>query len=353
MAGAFARVTRRGAQGQVRHVSAVRHEAARGRVAEIYAQVERDFGILAPPVTLHSPAPDLLAAAWMTLRETLVASGRADRAVKETVASAVSLGNSCRYCADVHGMTLHGLVRGRDAAAIAEGRLEAVADPRIRAVAAWARDLGTGEAGGGRPAPFPAGQASELVGVAVVFHYLNRVVNVFLEESPFPPGLPARARGGMMRLVGRCLRPNSLRHRAPGRSLHLLPAAPPPGDMAWADGAPVVADAFARAAAAVDAAAERSVPAPVRQVVRAELAGWDGRPPGLSRSWTEGALAVLPASDRPAGRLALLTAMASYQVDRSVIEDYRKGRSGDAPLVELVSWAAFTASRRVGALAAG
>ncbi|GAA4092475.1 carboxymuconolactone decarboxylase family protein [Actinomadura miaoliensis] len=341
----FARAARKGAQEQVRHVRVVRHDAARGRVAEVYAQVEREFGILAPPVILHSPVPDVLAAVWMTLRETLVATGRADRAAKEAVAAAVSLGNRCPYCVDVHGMTLYGLVRGRDAAAVAEGRLDAVADPRVRAVATWARDLG---GPGRRPLPLPAAEAGELAGVAVVFHYLNRMVNVFLGESPFPPGLPARARGGLMRVIGRSLRPNSLRHREPGASLPLLPAAPPPGDMSWAAGAPTVADAFARAAAVVDAAGGRSVPAAVREMVAAELADWDGAPPGLGRSWTERPLAGLPDADRPAGRLALLTAMASYQVDARVVEEVREGGCDDASLVELASWAAFTAARHVG-----
>ena len=352
MTGIFVRATRRGAQRQIKYVTAVGRQAASGRVAEIYDQVEHDFGILAPPVILHSPAPGALAASWMTLRETLVATGAADRATKEAVASAVSLGNSCPYCVDVHSMTLHGLVRCRDAAAVAAGQFDAIGDPQIRAVAGWARDLGTPRA---VSAAFPGapGEDAELVGVAVVFHYLNRMVNVFLHESPFPPGLPAKARGGMMRMIGRFLRPTSLRHREQGVSLHLLPSARLPGDMSWASGSPTISAAFARATAALDAAAERSVPASVRNVVAAELAAWDGRPPALGHAWVDEALSGIPAPDRPAGRLALLTAMASYQVSPSAIADFRRGHPGDASLIELTAWAAMTAARRVGSQAHG
>jgi AhpD family alkylhydroperoxidase len=345
MTGIFVRATRRGAQRQITYVTAVGRQAASGRVAEIYDQVESDFGILAPPVILHSPAPDALAACWMTLRETLVASGKTDRAIKEAVAAAVSLGNSCPYCVDVHSMTLHGLVSGRDAAAVAADRFDAISDPRIRAVATWARDLGTPKAG---EAPFPVGEAPELIGVAVVFHYLNRMVNVFLSESPFPPGLPANARGGMMRMIGRYLRPTSLRHREPGASLHLLPPARLPDELSWASESPTVADAFARATAALDAVSERSVSADVRSVVATELAAWDGRPPALGQAWVDDALSGLPASDRAAGRLALLTAMASYRITASVIDDYRRDHPGDTSLVELTGWAAVAAARRAG-----
>ncbi|MFI0366892.1 carboxymuconolactone decarboxylase family protein [Actinomadura sp. 1N219] len=348
----FARIARPGAQDLVRHVAIVRHKGARAPVGEIYAQVERDFGVLAPPVILHSPAPDLLAACWMTLRETLVASGAADRAAKEAVASAVSLDNRCPFCVEVHGMTLHGLVRGEDAAAVMADGLGTIRDPHLRSIATWARTLALREPGGRSPVPFPAGQAAELIGTAVVFHYINRMVNVFLSDSPFPPSLPSRARGRVVRIMGRFLRRIVLKPRAPGASLPLLPAAELPADLAWAADSPAVSGAFARAAAAVDAAGERSVPASVRALVLAELAGWDGRPPGIDTAWISRAVSGLPEKDRPAGRLALLTALASYQVGDSAVEDFRRDHPGDAALIELTSWAAFAAARHVGSRAA-
>ena len=77
----------------------------------MYRQVERDFGMLAPPVALHSPAPEALAAVWVILRESLVATGLAGRPGKEAVAATISLANSCPYCVDVHGATLMGLLK--------------------------------------------------------------------------------------------------------------------------------------------------------------------------------------------------------------------------------------------------
>lgn len=345
--------TRRAGVEQVRYLTPIRLPAAQGLVARVYEQIERDFGMLAPPVSLHAPAPGPLAACWSMLRETLLAGGVADRAVKEVVATAVSLGNTCPYCVDVHGATLHGLSRGDDAAAIAGDRIETIADPRVREVADWARASGVRETAT-RPAPFAAALGPELAGVAVVFQYINRMVNIFLSESPFPPGLPAVARGVVKRVFGRMLRPLARRVPEPGASLELLPAAPLPRDMSWAAGSPTVAQAFARAAGAVDAAGERSVPAPVRELVAARLTGWDGRPAGLSRAWADDAVAGLPATDRAAGRLALLTAFASYQVGPDDVDDFRRVRPGDQSLVELTSWASLAAARQVGTwLAAG
>lgn len=332
----------------IRHVTPVRPAAASGLVGQVYAQVRRDFGMLAPPLVLHSPAPEALAASWLLLRETLVATGRVDRAAKEAVAAAVSVGNACPYCVDVHGTALGGLAGGGAADAIAADRIAAVADAGLRDVAAWGRATGRRAAAARPELPFPAEQAPEYIGVALAFHYLNRMVNVFLADSPFPPGLSDPARGRVQAVVGRLLRPVLGRRREPGAALDLLPAAPPAPELAWAAGSPTIAAAFARAAAALDAAAARTVPAPVRALVAAELAGWDGQPPGISRGWVDAAVAGLPAGDRPAGRLALLTALASYQVDAAVLADYRRTRPADAALIELTAWASLAAARQVG-----
>lgn len=345
--GVIIRAALRVAPEQVRGISPVRRGAARDLVARVYDQVERDFGVLAPPVRLHSPSPGALAACWVILRETLIAGGQLDRVAKEAVAAGVSLGNECPYCIEVHSATVHGLAGGTDAAALADGRIDDIADPGVRAVATWARASGTAEQAAAHDVPVSDGQLPELVGVAVTFQYYNRMANVFLADSPFPPGVPASALGQVRKVFGRLMRPAAIQTPPAGDSLDLLPAAPLPDDLAWAAGHPVIADAFARAAAAIELAGQRSVPAAVRDLVTARLAAWTGEPPGLGRGWVDEAVAGLDEADRTAGRLALLTALASYQVDQALVEEFGRGRT-DEDVVGLVSWAAMAASRRVG-----
>jgi AhpD family alkylhydroperoxidase len=333
---------------QIRYVSPIKPGTARGLLATAYAQVERDFGMLAPPIALHSPAPETLAASWLMLRETLVVPGLASRAAKEAAAAAVSVANTCPYCASVHAAVLGAVAATPEAAAIASDRIDSVADPGLRDVAAWARASGQREVSAIAGAPAP-GQLPELAGVAVTFQYLNRMVNIFLGESPLPQGTPAGLRGGLMRMTGKMMLALGARSPVPGASLDLLPQAPLPGELSWAAGNPRIADAFARSAAAIDAAGARSVPQPVRDLVLGELATWDGLPPGLSRSWAGDAVATLAPQHRAAGRLALLTALASYQVGESDIGEFRQDSPGDQTLIELTSWASLAAARRAGA----
>ncbi|GAB3473600.1 carboxymuconolactone decarboxylase family protein [Amycolatopsis cihanbeyliensis] len=310
---------------------------ANGLTTSVYRQVERDFGMIAPPVALHSPAPSVMAACWLMLRESLVVTDRVDRDTKEAVAAAVSLGNVCPYCVDVHSMTLEALsVAAPD---------DPETDHGVRRVVDWARSSASATTTTSH-VPFPLTHVPELVGVVLTFHYINRMVNTFLPDSPLPRSIPQAARGRTLRMLGRFMSTAAQVHHAPGASLELLPAAPLPSDLAWARGNPSIAEAFARATATIDAAGTRSAPETVRALLHRILADWAGDPP--DHALVAEAVDELPPSDRAAGRIAVQTALASAQLDSSTIAEFRKARPDDKSLVELTSWASMSAARRIG-----
>ncbi len=296
---------------QIRHVKPVRRGTARGPVAEVYRQLERDFGVIGPPVALHAPAPEPLAAAWTMVRETLVAQGNAPQAMREAVATAVSRANECPYCVAIH-----------DDATRAHG-------------------------GGTLPTDIPPALLPELGGVAVMMHYLNRMVNVFLRPLPLPPAVPAFMLRPVMRVLGPVMRAAPARNPQPGTSLDLLPDAPLPPEFWWAKPSPTIAAAFSRASQAINQAGHRAASPSIHRLLSFQLGTWKGQPPGLSRQWADDAVTTLPAHERPAAKLALLTAFASYQVDDTVIASVRHSGMDDRTLIELCSWSSFSAARRI------
>ena len=265
------------------------------------------------------------------------------------MAAAVSATNTCPFCVDVHTTTLRTLGERSAAAAIASGETDQIADAHLRAVVSWAQTTRRPDADILRRPPFPDEHAPELIGVALAFHYINRMVNIFAPPSPFPSAAPT-IEPVLKRLATPVFRLLLRREVAPGASLQLLPRAPLPDDLAWARTDPVIAQAFARAAAAFDAVGQQALPEAVRHLVTTRLKAWRGEDLGLSRSWVDDATGALPAPHRPIGRLALLTAFASYQVDTQVLDDARtsSGRASDATLVAAASWASFAAARRIG-----
>ncbi|MBE1487535.1 carboxymuconolactone decarboxylase family protein [Plantactinospora soyae] len=337
-------------QRQVKYVRTVPPANADGQVAAVYRQVAEEMRLVVPPVLLHSPAPEALAAYWMLMREPLLAGGVVDRLGKEAVAAAVSVANICPYCVDMHSIGIYSLATEHDAEAVADDRVDEMADPRIRDLAAWARNAHQPDEAVFRRPPFSPAERAELVGVVVGFHYLGRMVNVFLANFLLPPRLGPRARRRVKHGISLMLNASLREVHPAGRSLPLLPGAPLPADAGWAVGHPEIAEAVARSFAAFERAGERALSPGVRQLVVDRLASWRGEEAGLSREWCERLVADLPVADRAAGRLALLTAFASHQVDEDTVREFRLIEPLDAALVEATAWASYAAARRIGSL---
>jgi AhpD family alkylhydroperoxidase len=330
----------------VQHVTPVAPDAAEGLVADVYAQLRREFQI-APPLTLHSPAPRILAGAWSVTRESQIVPGRLPRPMKEAISASVSHINTCPYCVDAHTGLLHGAAKHDVAASIRNGQPESIADDRTRELVRWA--LATRSPGDPviTSPPFSPEEAPEAIGTALAYHYVNRMVHVFLGDDLLP--LPSGFRGIARRVFGATFGKRMVRRGGePGASLDLLPDASLPDDLRWAQSNPAIAGAWARFAAVVEEAGQRVLPEPVRAQLMTQLAEWKGEDPGMSAAWVEDAVASLDEAHRPAARFVLLVAFASYRADDSTVEAFRATTPRDSDLVEAAAWAAFQAARRIG-----
>jgi AhpD family alkylhydroperoxidase len=269
----------------VHYVRPVAYKDRSGLVAEVYDQMMRDFQLV-PPLTVHSPVPPLLAGVWSAARESLVA-GPASRVERESVASAVSRSNTCPFCVDVHTTVLHGAKEHTLAKAIARGDMGEIQAPRLRSLVAWGAATRSPGSEILRDPPFSRPEAPQIVGSALFFHYINRVVNVFLDESPLMlPAMLSGLKGVAKRLAGALMgRGTFAITPPPGDSLSLLAEAKLPADFAWAAANPPVAGAWARFAAAVEDAGRSALPGEVRDRVAARLEKWTGEEMPLGSGW--------------------------------------------------------------------
>jgi AhpD family alkylhydroperoxidase len=331
---------------RVKYISVVRPSAAGGPVRGVYAQSKREIGMLVEAVTVFSAEPALLTASWAAFREPLLAAGGASRVSKEAVAATVSRLNECAYCVDAHTIMLYGGGAANLAGQLLGGVDAGGLDAEHADLCRWAKASSAAATAPAAP-PFPAAQAAEYLGVLVYFHFLNRVINVLLDGT-FLPGSP-RARRIARRVGGRLMARNVAARNAPGSAVGLV-AAPPSlsADLAWATPSPGIAAAFAMLGDAAEAAAARALSRRVAALVEVAVAGWRGERFGPSAAWANGYLAGVPDQDRPAARLALLTAFAPFQVSEQDVSAYRATHPSDRELLGLVAWSSFCAARRVG-----
>lgn len=282
----------------------------------------------------------------MATRESLV-TGNVRREIKEAVAATVSRINQCPYCVDAHTIMLHATSEHKVAKAIVKQDEEKIQDPEIRSIVKWASATRSPDADIISSPPFSREDAPEIIGTAVCFHYINRMVSVLLSETPLPSN-NFLLKGILKRVAGRMFSRAVHRTKPLGLSLEFLPETELPEDLSWAKNSPIIAEAFARWAAIVEQVGKRVLSPEVRTYVLEYIEAWNGEDPGLSRSWVEKAIGEFDEQSQAECRLALLTAIAPYQVDEVVIQKFRDYYTKDDELVGALAWSSFTAARRIG-----
>ena len=330
----------------IRYIQSLPRASAESLSDKVLRQVRREFGAEVEPFTLHLPVPELLAGVWMACRETLLAgSGRRD--AKEVVAASVSALNRCPFCVDAHSIMLLESSGHDYSYLITGGKTALIDDPFLRETAAWASATRTPGSPILLKPPFSPEETPSFIGTALLFHYINRMVTILLGPSPLPftSGLPKKV---SMRMAAWFFSGAIRLPKVPGTSLDLLPEAPLPEELFWARPSAPVAGAFARFSGAVECAGAMALSDEVRKTVNNVVEKWNGSDPGLDNGWCEEAISSLEVKDKPAGRLALLAALAPYRVNESTVHSFSADSPGDDRLISALAWSSFTAARRIG-----
>ncbi len=330
----------------IRYIQPVAPNSTEGLVARVYPQIKKEFGALVEPFTLHSPSPELLAGAWSACRESLLV-GSVRRDVKEAVAATVSRINQCPYCVDAHTIMLNATSARNSADAIIRHRDDQIRDATVRSIAKRAAATRSPRAKVLLSPPLSQKDAPEIIGTAMFFHYVNRMVSVLLSETPLPSN-HRLLKGFFTRMAGLFFSMAIHRSKPLGASLELLPESELPADLAWTKTSPNIAGAFARFAAVVNTVGKDFIPEDVRDCVVEQVQAWDGKEPGLGRHWVEEAMNGLDEKSKDIARLVLLTALTPYQVDEGVVNAFTTNITGDDRLIGALAWGSFTAARRIG-----
>ncbi len=330
----------------IKYIRPIKPNLAKGLVADVYAQVKRDFGRVVEPFQMHSPLPKLLAGAWMVCRETELV-GIAPRVTKEVVAASISQLNQCSYCVDAHTIMLIAAKENQLANAISEGRYENISDEKVFTIVKWALATTSPRSELLRWLPFSKQEAPEIVGTAVFFHYMNRMANALLGKTPLPLS-QGWLKSPMKSFASTAFSSAIGRAKTVGDALQFLPKADLPNDLRWAKPSANVAQAYACFAGAVEEAGENALPLEVRAHVQEEISQWTGKTSELSLAWAEDAISRFDEATEAAAHLALLAALAPDRIDEGAILAFKKHYPEDEKLVGALAWASFAAARKIG-----
>ena len=246
----------------MRYVTAVPVRSAVGLVRRVYDMIAEDFFVNGS-LSSHSRVPELFSGSWLGGREVVLVTDQLDRTTKEAMGATLSYVNDCPYCADMLVSLVHGSGDHRAATSIMREAEESISDPRLRERVVWVRQVASDGPESAVFTPFTTEEMPEAIGTLFILNYVNRFSHVVMDGSPVGKSL----KNTSLRLFGYELRETTEREITPGRGLELLPGAPIPDDMAWAQSNPRIADALARWAAAVDRESEHAISPEVRLLV--------------------------------------------------------------------------------------
>lgn len=334
-------IFRNAAPQAIRHLAKPDLRTREPLARSVLDQAAREFQ-MAPPVTIHIADPELMAGLWHAARETYVVDVKG-RAMREAVAAAVSKINVCPYCVTVHA-GLFAASRQNAGALDEPARLP----PEIAAAYAWATASLSPDSVAMREPALPASIVPQVFGTAFVYHYLNRMVSVFLVATPVAlpgmgTGVGRRVMHGSFAFLGKSI---VARDPAPGQCV-VQREAPLPAELSWASSNPAISRALAHFALVAEQAGREAIPDAVRVMVENHFASWRGEQAPISRGWIEDLVAPLDKAHKPTARLALAVARAAYQVDDALIADFRAHTPGDKTLLQTVAWASFAASKQI------
>jgi len=170
----------------IKYIRYISKKGATGKLREIYRHIELNFGQLVEPLVLHSLNEELLAGVWAILYETVLIENKVKRSIKETIATCESEINKCNYCADAHSIMIIGtenkLQHNIQSVKDGKSELKTKEDKLIL----WAlNNLNLNDDIILSP-PFNKSERPEIIGTAVLFYYINRMVNIFALDTPLP-----------------------------------------------------------------------------------------------------------------------------------------------------------------------
>ncbi|VAW65114.1 hypothetical protein MNBD_GAMMA11-2116 [hydrothermal vent metagenome] len=334
---------------QVRYLSPVPANSPTPEIVELYTQVRREFQLV-PPLTLFSPSAELFDGVWRVLRESLIIDGSVQRSTLEAVSAAVSSINACPYCVDAHSGMLHATSRHDVVDSLYANDMSLIQDDETRRIVQWALATKTPGAAILESPPFTVDQAPEIIGTAMVFHFINRMVSVFLSTSPMPVAFESiTLRKIAVRIFGATMAKKIVNREATNEPLgdsasleHM------PEDLKWALPCKSIALAFSHFSELMVQQEAQYIPLSVANIVHKQLDLWLGEDMPMGNGWVDRLTDDLSGADKQIAKLALLAALAPYRVDDTVVSEFQAECPGDNALLAVTAWASFAAVRKVG-----
>lgn len=333
-------------QHQFKYLNNLTFKYTTGLTRAVLDQMKRDF-TLAEPFTISYPSEQQFVYRWMLNREAYLVNTNVTRVLKDAVAYGVSLANQCPFCAEGHEMMIAASGHRQEAKLIQDASEQHKG--KIFQIADWAKQANNSGNDLVKSPPFSVQEAPELIGTLYCFNVTNRLVNLFLGDSPVPVSKDQKLLWSVMYFVATrfMMKPFVTRKIESGKSLSLISLPAHENVHSWTQEVPAISTAFGAVLDDLNRIEKKLIPAAIAESINHILQNWNGKPQPPGRQWLNEQMEGTDPAQQPLYKLALLVMFASYSVTEEDITAFRKLYPEDQSLVDLCYWAANKVSIRL------
>jgi len=323
----------------IKYIKSIKPGQAKGDVKEVYTQLKEEMGDVVEPISMHAIIPELLGAVWGILRETLVVDDIVDRTTKEAVGASVSSSNECPYCVDAHTIMIIGLQDKDVADAIVKKDLSLIKDEKVRQIVDWS--FKSSEINN---PPFDAKQSAEIIGTAVFFHYLNRMVTIFLGPTILPLNI-SFLKGTMKKMAAMMFAGVLKKEKEKGNNVGAYKDVP---DLYWAKHNDRVNYVFTYMHHVLTELAKKYVPEEVQVFLKDQIVNWDGSELTNTKDLDK-IVSVISKKNQILTKMLYLTAFSPHRIQDYHFEEFNLFYKGqNEAILATLSWASFMTSAKIG-----
>jgi len=316
---------------KVHRIEYVSPNKADGQIKKIYDQANKELGLAADPLLLHSGSADFLELFYTLGREILLVKNNLARITKDFIATVVSKENKCPYCEDVHTISVNSIDNNISFKPLFNDRANSRREQKsIMDLLKEKFDIDLSAEG-----------LEEAYSVILYFHYTNRMVNVFVDGTH----LPDNFLGKIYEWLGKVFLRKYVNFKLQ-TGLYNTVNQIGYNSYDWIHKNQIIKNRLISMDEYLSDRIHEILSADLISLLQQMLSEWDGQPMPLSGKWLTDSLRKINEENKDIATLMLLVAFASYRVTDELINTLIKKGFNNSAILFITGWSALEAAKR-------
>ena len=331
---------------QINYIKYISKNNTKGKLKLLYKHIELNFGKLAEPFVLHSINQNITAGVWAMLYETVLVDGKINRSIKETIATCISEVNSCNYCVDAHSIMIFGTDKTlqNNITNIKNGNTKP--QSKEDKIILWALNNLNFENVIIQNAPFSKQEAPEIIGTAVLFHYINRMVTLFAGDTPLPT---TKMRGFVMNIASKFIFGKAIRKKKmAGESLTFIDKGLNNKPFEWADTSANINSAFQSFKQQTEKNIEKILSSELITLLRNFSTNLDLISQSFGTNQLDSFLLKVEPSERDIAEFCYLTMFDSHKIHDKHFTNLKQQIKKDEDILQIAAFSSMLISESIG-----